>query len=368
MDKTLDSAAINGFRRKVPYSRPLSGCSNTIAALPGDLDEVMSKALLPNSVRNVPSPMCLKLVFTSCTRICQHRFHAPSGTTKMASPVYQNRGLENLECHNNTNTPNGVVTAPACDSVGWSSDKEELPGDSTSVRNARTFGATRATEFLRDLYYANPGSFVQRTISQDLQSFYWVIIYAAFKHTVDDIASARKSTTNGIPGFEHDFFEWEFGRLFSASSAIGLIQQRDLAFSAEHSGPPGKARYSDYPTTYAGIRNLAACLRSKEPAFADWISMIWMLLRECEPRLILSSGEIPSKLIKFVNACLAKPDAVVGPGTKVISSDYAKRLDHAQVIGAFELGLEVLADGEDASDEEGSELAQVPVDITDGDF
>ncbi|EIW65284.1 uncharacterized protein TRAVEDRAFT_17051 [Trametes versicolor FP-101664 SS1] len=287
--------------------------------------------------------MCLKLVFTSCTRICQHRFHAPSGTTKMASPV-----VENLECHNNTNTPNGVVTAPACDSVGWSSDKEELPGDSTSVRNARTFGATRATGFLRDLYYANPGSFVQRTISQDLQSFYWVIIYAAFKHTVDEIASAGQSTTNGIPGFEHDFFEWEFGRLFSASSAI--------------------ARYSDYPTTYAGIGNLAAYLRSKEPAFADWISMIWMLLRECEPRLILSSGEIPSKLIKFVNACLVKPDAVVGPGTKVISSDYAKRLDHAQSIGAFELGLEVLADGEDASDEEGSELAQAPVDMTDGNF
>lgn len=206
------------------------------------------------------------------------------------------------------------------------------------------------------------------TVSQDLQSFYWVIIYAAFRPTVDEIASAGESTMNGIPGFTHDFFEWEFGRLFSASSAVELVEHRHTAFRAERSGPPGTARSSEDPTTYAGIGNLAAYLKSKEPAFAEWISMIWMLLRECEPRLILSSGEIRSKVVKFVNAALVKPSAAVGPRTKVISSDYAKRLDHAQVIGAFELGLEVLADGEDASHEEGSELAQAPVDMTDGDF
>lgn len=217
-----------------------------------------------------------------------------------------------------------------------------------------------ATEMLECIMYDSDFP-THRTVSQDLQSFYWVIIYVAFRHAADDITLAKKSggTTHCIPEFNHDLFQAEYGRLFGASSAIGLAEQREAAFNIVRRRPilQGAPR-KKYTLTYAGIENLVAYLSSKDFAFSDWISFIWGLLHSCEPlQDIRSTGAMSSHFAVYLGSTL--PVRVVQPSAAatlpeppdVVSSDYAKRLDHAEVIKMLRMGSKAFADAKEAAAE-----------------
>lgn len=217
-----------------------------------------------------------------------------------------------------------------------------------------------ATEILECIVY-DFGSPSQRTVSHDLQSFFWVTLYAAFKYAVDDITSAKKSggTTHCIPGFDHEFFQAEYGRLFGASSTISLAEQREAAFKIVRRRPilQGATR-KRYTLTYAGIENLVAYLAWKDFAFSDWIPFVWGLLHSCEPlQDIRSTGAMSGHFAAYLGSILpvraVQPSAAatLPESPDVVSSDYAKRLDHAEVIKVLRMGSKAFADAKEAAAE-----------------
>lgn len=194
-----------------------------------------------------------------------------------------------------------------------------------------------ATELLR---YLNSGSSVRRTVSQDLQSFYWVIIYTVFKHTAHELMSSSEFTLaaiNGIAGFNSGRFDEECDRLFSATSAANLVKARGTAFrmTSEADGTRGEEMAD------AGIENLANYVYSKDSRLASLLVTVWYLLKTYQPLLPRKDDVMtPGARALFqqqTGIVLVRADANAGG---IVSSDSARELDHDKVIEVLEVGLE----------------------------
>lgn len=194
-----------------------------------------------------------------------------------------------------------------------------------------------ATELLRSL---NSGSSVRRTVSQDLQSFYWVIIYTVFKHTAHELMSlpeSARAAINGIAGFNRGRFDEECARLFSATSAANLVKARGTAFRkrSEADGTRGE-ELAD-----AGIENLANYVYAKDSGLASLLVTVWYLLKTYEPFLPrkddVLTPEARALFQQQTGMMLVRANAGAGA---FVPSDSARDLDHDKIIEVLEVGLE----------------------------
>lgn len=141
------------------------------------------------------------------------------------------------------------------------------------------FGIALATELLVYLSSGSVPSTIQRTLSHDLQSFCWVIIYTTFKHSIEEVKKMSTSAIRGIARFNNKTFRQEFDRLFTATSTTNLVDNRRTAFlmgsvAEDHRG---KA------LACAGIENLHNYAASKDRALASHLKCIWHFLKKCQP-------------------------------------------------------------------------------------
>ncbi|OJT07954.1 hypothetical protein TRAPUB_1165 [Trametes pubescens] len=190
-----------------------------------------------------------------------------------------------------------------------------------------------ATELLEHLI---SGSSIRRTVSQDLQSFCWVIIYITFKYTAVELMAMSTSAIKEIVGFNNKNVRQEFHTLFSATSATDLVNQRKVAFRMK----AGTVEHRGQALAYAGIENLYNYVKSKDVALARHLSMIWHLLKMCQP-LQLTSGmddEMEAEDMRFLRKVTG--DAPVAEASSVRPSAFSITFNHADLIGVLEIGLE----------------------------
>lgn len=183
-------------------------------------------------------------------------------------------------------------------------------------------------------------SFARRTVSHDLQSFCWVLICVSFKHAAVELKTESASDIKDIAGFDNKAFRLEFHALFSATSAKDLVTKRKVAFQQE-SGT-GQA------LAYAGIENLHDYIDSKDVALASHLRILWHFLKMCEP---LQTVGVDQKLTAEERAFLRR---VTGNAPDAEASNaqfraFTTTFNHANLIGALELGLKEMADSEQAA-------------------
>ncbi|EIW65279.1 uncharacterized protein TRAVEDRAFT_17046 [Trametes versicolor FP-101664 SS1] len=257
----------------------------------------------------------------------------------MVSPA-----IDNAACNTETESLDGAVSAMSASGV--KSEAYQLLGvenwskKSTSAQNVRISGPTIATESLVYLSSGLLPSAIQRTLSHDLQSFCWVIIYVAFKHTIEELKGKSISAIKGIAEFNKKTFDEEFNGLFAATSATNLATKRKVAFQSE-SGT-GEA------LAYAGIENLHNYVESKDVALAAHLRIIWHFLKNCEPLQTMgvdkkSNADHMALMREAGNAPVqaAAPDVQLSP--------FSITFNHANLIRVLEVGIREMADSEQAA-------------------
>ncbi|KAI0638795.1 hypothetical protein C8Q77DRAFT_1069052 [Trametes polyzona] len=150
------------------------------------------------------------------------------------------------------------------------------PQDVDSIKKAGMSGTAMfmASEVLH-LIDSSGDHEVQRTVSHDLQSFLWTILYVVFKHTMDSL-----ERTKDPKGFQRQIIEEEYRQMFSAISVKGLINLRLQQFKSHRSiyvqiTPTARAP--------APIEHLMRYVAHTDPILIDLIDTTWNLLASGKP-------------------------------------------------------------------------------------
>lgn len=124
-----------------------------------------------------------------------------------------------------------------------------------------------ATSLLKKWETAEPsraGQFwAARAVEHDLESFYWVIIYVVYGHTMED------ETLRATDRATHEAIKEEFGHLFSALNPRELAQERRLLLLVGDVLDPD------------GMQNLLEYVESHCRPLSGLLLAAWRALREC---------------------------------------------------------------------------------------
>lgn len=133
----------------------------------------------------------------------------------------------------------------------------------------------------------NSGIWATRAVEHDLESFYWVILYVVYRHTVED--EALRATDLAT----HETIKEEFGRLFSALNPGELAQERRLLLLVDDVLDPG------------GMQSLLEYMERHCPPLSGLLLALWRDLRECARPAAGSKKKIPEERLQREKAQLA---------------------------------------------------------------
>lgn len=124
-----------------------------------------------------------------------------------------------------------------------------------------------ATSLLKKSETAEPspaGQFwATRAVEHDLESFYWVILYVVYRHTIED--EALRATDRAT----HEAIKKESDLLFSALNPGKLAQERQRLLKV------GRVAAAN------GMRNLLRYMERECQPLAALLLAVWKVLREC---------------------------------------------------------------------------------------
>ncbi|OJT05978.1 hypothetical protein TRAPUB_3165 [Trametes pubescens] len=105
----------------------------------------------------------------------------------------------------------------------------------------------------------------ERAAADDVESFYWVILYVVYKHSLATLKASKSEEAQGL-------LDDEFSMIFSARDVRKLVEQRLAAFVNDASGDD----------SYYGIERLIAQLTNQDSrALRTLVAVVWRHLRLC---------------------------------------------------------------------------------------
>lgn len=125
---------------------------------------------------------------------------------------------------------------------------------------------------------------ITRTAIHDLESFYWVILYVVYRHTIED---KGLRVTNPET---HEAIKKESGRLFSALNPGKLAQERQRLLKV---GSVAAAN---------GMRELLHYMESECQPLAALLLVVWKVLRECAD--FDTDAEVPAWRVQAIQVAL----------------------------------------------------------------